>query len=521
VGFLDRLNADYAKRYTVPAVRPSANGRRPAGPVPPGGFSFGTTWFGGPMATDVYGAKRAPSPSKLIEKYQALIYALVARKRDAVTRVPLRLYADGSRAQGGKPRSACDPIRVSRHVAGRLVRAGLVSSAAVDQIYEVRNHPILDALDRPDPYGCFTRDKLIGLMCSYQDVLGSGYLVPEGNGWDWRKTTGRTKGPPEHLWVIYPQYVFPNRPPGSPIPQSWQYFRDTLPWDSTIWFRQSISLRDAYGAAYSPAYAGDIYADQEGRFLASYDQVLGIGARPNLVVSAKDPMMAPGEDEAKRMEQTLNRKFSGPGAGGIHVDRGAWDFTPVSYPPADMAARDLAEYDRNCLAAIFGIPPTYFTTDTNLANLQAADEQMAKFAVEPMCKSIAGTLTALARTWDPRLKFLHDPVIAEDELQKAQVDKIYVDMGAVTINQLNEEKKFPAVDWGKEPLFNKNLQTWSMMQQAHEQGMQQGQQQMEIGRKTAEFELTDDPVESEEEEVRALLDRAKWLTTAIERRMAS
>ena len=53
---------------------------------PPGGFSFGTSWLGGPQHTDPFGARRAPSPWQLIEKYVGLIYACVARARDAVAR---------------------------------------------------------------------------------------------------------------------------------------------------------------------------------------------------------------------------------------------------------------------------------------------------------------------------------------------------------------------------------------------------------------------------------------------------
>ena len=143
---------------------------------------------------------------QLIEKYRGLI------------RVPLRLYADGSRSQGGKPRSACDPIPVLHSVGQRLARAGKISPAAVDKVYEVRTHPIL-----------------------------------------------------------------------------------------------------------------------------------------NLI------------------------------------------------------------YDRTCLASIFGQPPTYYTTDTNPANLEAADQQHAQDGVDPRCNMIAEELTALIQHYDPRLFFAFDSTLPEDE----------------------------------------------------------------------------------------------------------
>ena len=342
---------------------------------PPGNFGFSSTWTGGPTYSDAFQTRRAPSPYGLIERYGRLIYAMANRNKDAVTRLPLRLYVDGSRAQGGKPRSACDPIKVSRSVGERLARAGMVSAAAVDQVYEVRAHPWLDVLDRPDPDGYFDRKSLIGLMVVSQDIVGSGYLVPQGNGWDCEAgTVGRNA--PDWLWVIYAQYVVPWRQPSSPLIEHWQYFAQRLPFANVLWFRQNISLRDPYGAAFSPTYAGDMYQDQEGKFISYYDQIIG-GPRPNLVASAKDPMMPPGEAERKRYEQDLNRRQAGGNSGNAIVTNGAYDHTTINYPPTDEAGLHLSEYDRNCLASIFGQPPTLYTTDTNLANLQAANEQHA------------------------------------------------------------------------------------------------------------------------------------------------
>lgn len=514
-GMLERARWAIARKIAPkpPGFRSAANA-----PQAPGGFSFGTSWWGGPQYTDVFNSRRAPTPWALVERYKSLIFALVARKRDAVAAVPIRLMADGSRVQGGRPRSACDPIRVARGVAKRHARAGMVSSAAVDQIYEVRNHPILDVLDNPDPYGNFDRRKLIGLMVAQQDVVGSAYLVPEGNGWDWRDTTSRKKGPPEYLWVVYPQYVTPIRQGDSPQVDHFQYFRDRLPFDAVLWFKQSVSLRDPYGSAYSPTYAGDMYADQEQRMISIADQMLGMGPRPNLVATAKDPMMPPGETERLRFEQDLNRRQAGPNAGGVLVNNGAWEFTPINQPPADSSWKDLSEYDRNCLSALFGVPPTFFTTDTNLANLQAADAFFARFGVEPMLHSICATLTALVKRWDPRLYFMHDPVLDEDEKLAEEVKSMQIASGRKSIDQVNEEDTIEPQPWGKEPLFNKNMVPWSILIKQAEQGLEQAKMSMENESKMTDFQTSEEP--GDEAEARALVARAKWLTREIEGRLA-
>ncbi len=495
-------------------VRALPENRRKPDVQPPGGFSFGTSLLGGPQFTDAFQARRAPSPWQLIEKYKSLIYAMVARNRNAVCRLPLRLYADGSRVQG-KPQRNCDPIKVSRAVAARLVRSGQVSPAAVDQVYEIRDHPLLDVIDNPDPYGYLTRDKLIGLICSYQDVVGSCFIVPEGNGW--REPNSTIKGPPLYLWVLYSQYVLPVRNAGSPLIDYFTYFKDRLPFDQVLWFRQTHSLRDPYGGSYSPTYAGDMYADQEDRQIALFDQILG-SPGPSLIASAKDPIMAPNDTERKRFEQDMQRRQAGGNARNLLATNGAWDFTPVSYSPADLAGKEVSEYDLYRLASIFDQPPTYYTIDSNLANLQAADEQHARQGVEPRCKAIAGTLTWLARLYDRRLCFNFDPALPEDEISKATVVDMQLKNGQITINQANEEGKYPAVPWGDEPWLPGTLAQPSMAKEKHEQsmaqvqaGIDQGDTQLEHGEKKLEIEAkkaTQKPAANERSVIDLTIERA-------------
>ena len=508
-GLIERARQALARRIAPRAPRPQDDPRAARRrDDPPGGFSFGTgTWYGGPVYTDAFGTRRGPSPWALVEKHKGLIYALAARNCNGVTRLPLRLYADGSRAQG-MPTRWCDPIRVSRSIAGRFARAGLVSAAAVDRVYELRTHPFLDLLDNADGEHYYTRRQLLGLMVGYMDVVGSGFLVPDGGGWDWtRGIVGA--GVPERLWVVYPQYVLPIRYPNSPRVQFWQYFADRIPFGSMLWFRQGLSLRDPYGASYSPTYAGDMYQDQEARFIAIYDQILGLGPRPNLVVSAKDPMMPPGEDERRRHEQDLNRRQAAGNAGGAIVTNGAYEYTPINQPPADLAGKDLAVYDRDCLCTIFGVPPTFFTTDTNLANLEAADEQHARNAVEPRCDTIAEVLTVLVRRFDPRLFCRFDPAIQEDSESKEKVISMRLASGRTTINQENEEERWPPVEWGDEPWLPATLKQPSMMKAEHEMGLETAQAGVESQRKRDDFELQDGPAGAEEGSVEGQR-RALW-----------
>jgi hypothetical protein len=399
----------------------------------------------------------------------------------------------------------------------------------VDQVYEIRQHPLLDVLDEPDPYGNFNRKKLLGLMVAFQDVVGSGFLVPEGRGWDWRNPGKGAKGPPENLWVIYPQYAIPIRTTNSPQVDHFQYFADWIPFESVMWFRRNVSLRDAYGATFSPTYASEPYRQQEQELVAILSQVLGIGPRPNLMMTAKDAMIGINPTQRQALEQQMVSKHAAYGAGGVLVNDGAWDVTPIDYPKADIAARDIAQHDRDNMASIFGMPPTYFTVDSNLANLQAADVQFARANTEPRCEEIAAQFTRLARMCDPRLFFAFDPVVQEDEVANMTCVQMRLDAGLTTPNQENEEGKWPAFPEGDEHWIPGTKKTMSMIlaeaqqaQEQHEMGLEQGEASMENEAMQTDATYGEDmaPEDKGSEEERSLIARARWLADQIERRSA-
>jgi hypothetical protein len=524
--FLSRLAEDIGNRYGDPGKRQKAI-QPSKGPQPPGRFSFGTQLQGGPAFTDAYGAKPAPSLIGLGERYHAMIYAMVARNRNAVTRLPMRLMFNGSRGQGGPPARAYDAKPVTRRLGEKAVQEQPgMGGSAVDQIYEIQRHPILEVLDNPDPYGDFTREKFIGILSSYNDVFGAAYIVPEGNGWDWTSETDRVKGPPDWLWLLYPQYTVPVRMGVSPIVDHFYYFADYVPRQAAIWFRHNHSLRDAYGSFFSPTYASDPYNRQQLSQVTIYDQMLGLGPRPNMFATAKDPMAPPGENERKAFEIDLKRQQSGGYAGGVLVNTGAWEFKEATWSNMDGTGKEIALQDVYYMAAIFDQPATYYTVDTNINNLQAADEQHAKNGVEPRCKTIAGQFTQLVKRWDPRFFFQFDPALPEDDLKKAQTNKIYADMGAITINQINQDKQWPKVPYGDEPWIAGTLKQPSMITQAHEQELKTQEQAMqsqeqgddiaadahEHGKKMDIAQLKADNAKKE----RALLNQAEALLSNIQ-----
>jgi hypothetical protein len=92
--------------------------------------------------------------------------------------------------------------------------------------------------------------------------------------------------------------------------------------------------------------------------------------------------------------------------------------------------------------------------------------------------------------------------------------------GRTTINQENEEERWPAVEWGKEPWLPGTVKQPSMITEAHQQGLEQGQAAIENESKMTEFQTSEEPVADEQAEARALWARATELTRQILGRQA-
>lgn len=304
--------------------------------------------------------------------------------------------------------------------------------------------------------------------------------------------------PPSVLWPLYSQYVYSYRQPSSPLIGYFRYFADQIPFEDMIWFRLNDSLRDPYGSGYSPSYSGSMYQDLEERFISMQDQLLGLGARPNLVASPKDPTMPPGEPERLRFQADLARQFAGGMAGSTIVTNGAWDFMPISFSPADLAGLEVSKYNLERLCNIFGVPVASMTGETNLANSQAADKQHAKDAVEPRCHMIASTLTRIIRRYDDRLFFAFDAAVDADREQDARIFDMGLKNGSLTINEVLSESQYPPKPYGDEAWLSNSLQQPSMLQATHQMSLTAQAHTIDSGKAGDEASMgreEDDPIE--------------------------
>jgi phage portal protein BeeE len=399
--------------------------------------AFGPT--GGPVFGDAWLSRRGPAPARLVESFKQVVYACATLNAGGVARVPLRLYATTGAGQA-RPRAFAGPVRVGRR--GRLERLARLpylarQMAAAESVDEITAHPLLDALDRPNPH--FDRPGLLAYLVLCLDVVGTAYVRPEG-------AAGL---PPERLWPLQAHLVKPVAG-ASAAPESYTYLGETIPAAGLVRFRH-LSLREPYGSGYAPAAAAAGYAGLEDKWVSIQDQILGRGPAPQAMVGPSDPKQPFGDEARRRIEALFRSRQAGAAAGGVLVVDDAYTYTPLSYRPTDLSGLEIGRYNLERTANCFGVPLPFLTGETNLANLQAAELQHGRHAVEPRCVLLAGALTLWARRFDPRLFFAFDPAVAEDEERESKVADTRLKNGSLTINEVRLEGGYEPVPWGEEP----------------------------------------------------------------------
>jgi hypothetical protein len=103
---------------------------------------------------------------------------------------------------------------------------------------------------------------------------------------------------------------------------------------------------------------------------------------------------------------------------------------------------------------------SYFTKETNLANLQAAETQHKSLAIAPRLTRRDEKLNEqLLSLYDPTGRLFlasEDPVPVNQEMgfREREIDMKY---GIVTVNEVRGERGLPPVPWGDVPWVPANL----------------------------------------------------------------
>jgi HK97 family phage portal protein len=404
--------------FTPPGIKPGSL----AGTFPP----FPKPW-------------RPPTPTELLAELKSTAWTCATLNAAACASFPPRLYVT---SRSGQPAPRC----LTRALLGNEERRlrGLshlaVPARTADRIEEVTEHPLLELLQKCNPvHNAFDVWELTTLS---QEVLGVAY---------WLLELGPL-GVPTGIWPLPAHQVTPRRSPDSPRLVDAYVFQaagheERFSPERIIAFRYP-DPHAPYTAGLSPLRA----CFEQARLLSDLTsfrrQKFENHAIPDAVVCS-DQLL--GEEERDRLEKQWNERFGQGGAGRVVIAESSLRVQLLTHSMGDLAALADLRATREDVANAFHVPLSFLTTETNLANLQAAQEQHARQAILPRLRRRDEKLNEqLIPLYDStgRLFLASDDPVAANREENLRERELALKYGVLTINEARSDQGLPPVPWG-------------------------------------------------------------------------
>ena len=377
----------------------------------------------------------------LVQKNVSWVYAMIDRNGKAVADQCLRLYAKRP-TTGSKSRFPSRSVSDSRYK--YLCKSPHLQKFVSDQedIEEITDHPFLDVIHRGG--GHYIRYDLFYLLTNSMDSTGNGY---------WLKDMGPLQVVTD-IWPMLPQLVSPVADKKNFL-QYYEYgvgnSKLKIPREKVVHYKYA-SLRHPFIGS-GPLEAGCEAADL-GMAMNNYEVAMfRNGGTPDVKLTYPEGVRVDGKEKDK-IRRDYERKFSQPHNAGkmITLTEGA-DVVPFSISPKEMSYLKGRQWSRDELAAIFGVPVTFFALDGVVkANLSAAVEIYMRMTIKPKLTVIEETMNEqLLPDFDENLFVAYDnPVPEDDEFRLKEITARLL----AKYSSINEERALDGLDpvpWGDKP----------------------------------------------------------------------
>jgi HK97 family phage portal protein len=319
-------------------------------------------------------------------------------------------------------------------------------SARIDEIVD---HPILDLFEKCNP--AHNGFDLWELTTFYQETVGSAYWYIETD----------NLGVPSVIWILPAQNVTPKRRPGSKALVDYYEYKignqvHEYPPAAIIHFRYP-DPKDPYNAGLSPLRAAWEQVALTSEYLAFKKATWENAAIPAAVISPDEVI---GEEERDRLEAQWNHKFRRGGAGRTLFSESGMKVSVLSHSMGDVAA--LAEYGatKDDVCNAFHVPVSYLNKETNLANLEAAEQQHLSLAIQPrIWRRDQKINECLIPRYDDsgRLFIASDDPLGVDMQDNPEWFDLNMKHGVTTINEVRRDWGMEPVLWGETPWLPLNL----------------------------------------------------------------
>lgn len=400
--------------------------------------SIGYGSSGGYERSEIEGLSRKQATNaQLVRAYKSLAYACMTRNASAIANLPLRLYVTTRR---GEERPKVERAEVSANAAVFLRSLGKPNDRRQGhaKIEEVTQHPILDALAKPNPF--FDPQSFLTYLSLCLDCLGNAYVYPTRIDPTWS---------PVELWPLQAQWVYPIKAVGPEIIDHYQFFDQQYRPCEIVRVR-NVSLRDPYLGAEAPLQACFDQCDITDSYATVVNSILKSGARPSHVVSSADPLRPLQGDERKRLELEMDRRSSPSQQGKTWVVGAAVKIDQISTDPVDIGGEAISATARMLICNCFGVPVAMMDpADSNRATSGEATHSHQEHATRPKAKLIGAGLTAgIADCVDPRLFLAFDDPVQRDKLTDAKIFSMDYQNNSATPDEYRAEQGRGPIEGG-------------------------------------------------------------------------
>lgn len=406
----------------------------------------GSQWHG-PRLIDFYRRMAAPSARDLLAELKSTAWTCASINSSVCASFPPRLYVA---SEPGHPPPRCLTRGLTQDTEARLrdaahLKAHTRTAAAIEEVVE---HPLLDLLRQVNPvHNGFDLWELTEL---YLEVHGCAY---------WLLDIDPALGIPASIWILPSQNITPRRAPGSAnLVDAYEYQGPTqveFPAERVIHFRFP-DPRDPYLSGLSPLRACYEQASLTSRYAAMKSSIYDNTGVPSVVLAPEDGI---AEEERARLERQWEDRFRRHGSGQVLVAGSKLRVNVLSHSMGDLAALADMRATKEDIANAFHVPLPFLSSQTNLANMQAADHLHKTLAITPRLRRRDEKLNEQLVPWYDKSGRLflasEDPTPANQDAILKQ-EEVHLRLGVRTINEVRASRGLPPVPWGETPQFPRN-----------------------------------------------------------------
>lgn len=287
--------------------------------------------------------------------------------------------------------------------------------------------------------------ELLELTTYYQEVAGSAYWLIERDPF----------GVPTAIWPLPSHLVEPKHLHGSRELVDFYEYRGTNPPsrfspDEVIAFRYP-DLNDPYRLGLSPLRAAFEQSQLDGSYIAFKHAIWKNSGVPGVIISPKEVM---GTEERERIEAEWQNRFTRGGQGGVMASTEPIDVRQLDVSIGDIVSLAEQGFTKEQIANAFGVPISFLSRETNLANMLASRRQHAALAIRPRLRRRDDKINErLIPMFDGsgRLFVRSDDPEAEDQENARAWQELDLRSRVKTINEVRRERGLPPVEWGERP----------------------------------------------------------------------